>query len=271
MSYSPYAPPRHDPGPYGGGGNNYGYVPYQPLGWKTTVTIVGIAASVVLSFAQTGTSLAFPDVLKNPVPANLPIIMALGLLGLLTGGIALLTNIFFLVWMHQAAKNVRAFGQGGLEFTPGWCVGWWFIPVASLWKPLAAMREIWKASDPDSIGQNAARPWMAAPVPSTMGLWWASYVLSGFVAMGIALANMDLSGGKASVAIGPENFVSNGLHGLAGVFLILIMRELAKRQVSSAERLSGGSNAGPPGGHVEPNPYAQTAYAPQASAPNPYT
>jgi len=268
MSYSPYAPPRNDPGPYGGG--HYAQYPYQALGWKTTVTMVGIAATVALAAAQTGASLAFPDVLKHPVPENLGIILALGLLSLVAGGIGILTWIFFLVWMHQAAKNVRAFGQTGLEYTPGWCVGWWFIPLMSLWKPFDAMREIWKASDPESVGPGAQREWRASPVPATMGLWWGVYILNGVVGIVIALSHLDLSGGKATVAVGPENFVSHGLYAIAGVLIIMVMRQLAQRQSAAAERLtSGGAQAGPPAGpgaYEQPNPYA-----PQASGANPYT
>ena len=225
--------------------------------------MVGIAATVVLTAAQTGASIAFDDVLKHPVPENLGIILALGLLSLVSGGISILTWIFFLVWMHQAAKNVRAFGQTGLEYTLGWCVGWWFIPFMSLWKPFDAMREIWKASDPESVGPSAQRSWMFSPVPATLGLWWGFYILNGVVLISIALASLDLSGKKAVVALTPASFASHGIYAIAGVLIILVMRQLAHRQNAAAERLtSDGTHAGPPAGpgsYELPNPYAPQA------------
>jgi len=258
MNYAPYAPPQHDQGPYGGGA--YVQHVYRPLGWKTTVSIVGVAATVVLSFLQTGASLANPDLLKHP-EENLGPILALGLLGLVTSVVAIGTYVFFLLWMHQAAKNVRAFGQVGLEYTPGWCVGWWFIPVASLWKPFTAMREIWKASDPDTVGPGAASHWMAAPVPATMGVWWGIYILNGFVGAGIALSSLDLSGAAKGVTVGPATFISHALLGIAGALLIMIMRQLAARQETAWQRLS----------NADRMPVATAATAPNPYTPNPYT
>ena len=58
--------------------------------------------------------------------------------------------IAWCVWQHRAHANLWAFARSGLRFTPGWAVGWWFVPIASLWKPFEAVRELWKASDPGS-------------------------------------------------------------------------------------------------------------------------
>ena len=69
---------------------------------------------------------------------------------LLIAVVAMLVNIativVFLIWINRANKNSRALGAQNMQFTPGWCVGWWFIPIASLWKPYQAVREIWKTS-----------------------------------------------------------------------------------------------------------------------------
>lgn len=236
MDYSPYAPPQQPNYSAYGGGYQQQYL-YKPLGWRTTVTNVGLVATVLLGLLQTGASVAFPNALKNPAPENLGIVLVLGLLGLIVGGVSIATWVLFLVWTNLAAKNVRAFGQQGLEYTPGWCIAWWFIPVASLWKPFQAIREIWKASDPDTVGSAASKPWMEAGVPGTLLAWWLVYISNGFVAMGVTLANLDLSGGKVTVTPGPANFVSHGLLGVAAVFLIIIMRQLAQRQEAAWTRL----------------------------------
>jgi len=247
MDYSPYAPPQQqNPNAWGGGGGYLQQYVYKPLGWRTTATIVGIIGTVVFGFVQTGATLAFGDVLRNPSPQNLGVILVLGLLGLVTSGVSIATWVLFLVWTNLAAKNVRAFGQQGLEYTPGWCVGWWFIPIASLWKPFSAMREIWKASDPDSVGPNASKSWMSSVVPATMPVWWGVYILNGFVAMGVTLANLDFSGSKATVTPGPSSFLSHGMLGIAGVLLIVVMRQLAQRQEAAWQRLQS-APANPPG------------------------
>ncbi len=265
MDYSPYAPPQHQNQNAYGGGYQQQYL-YRPLGWRTPATIVCLIGTVVLGSLQTAASVAFPDALKNPAPENLGIILVLGLIGLAAGGVSIATWVLFLVWTNLAAKNVRAFGQQGLQYTPGWCVGWWFIPIASLWKPFDAMREIWKASDPETVGPGASKPWMASFVPKTLIAWWAVYIANGFVAVVISVSNLDFSGTKPVVTAGPANFITHALLGVAGVFLIMIMRQLAQRQESAWQRLQS-APANPPG----PSAYGQPApYGVEAPMSNPY-
>jgi len=61
-----------------------------------------------------------------------------------------------------------------MRFTPGWSVGWYFVPVMSLWKPFQAMREIWQAS---------AQPgnWQAVETSPLLGWWWTAYVINLFL------------------------------------------------------------------------------------------
>jgi len=269
MDYSPYAPPQQpNYSAYGGGYPQQHF--YKPLGWRTTVIMLGLVGTVLLGPLQTGASMAFPDALKNPAPENIGIILVLGLLGLVVGGVSIATWVLFLVWTNLAAKNVRALGQQGLEYTPGWCVAWWFIPVAYLWKPFLAMREIWKASDPDTVGSAASKPWTESPVPGTLLAWWLVYISNGFVTMGITIANLDFSGGKVTVTPGPANFISHGLLGVAAVFLIIIMRQLAQRQEAAWARLQ--SAPAPPAvdagayGYRQPGAYGEQ----RSTSNNPY-
>ena len=74
--------------------------------------------------------------------------------------VTLATFVLFGVWIVRSGKNAWLFHQlkrrtaarSGARYhevittTPGWCVGWYFIPIANLWKPYVAMREIVRAS-----------------------------------------------------------------------------------------------------------------------------
>ena len=60
-----------------------------------------------------------------------------------------------------------------MTFTPGWCIGWFFIPIANLFKPFQAVREIWKASFVSD------RNWQDNPSSPLVGLWWALWLVSG--------------------------------------------------------------------------------------------
>jgi hypothetical protein len=81
------------------------------------------------------------------------------------------TVVVFACWIVRANRNARALGAVGMTFSPGWSVGWYFIPIAALWKPFQAMREIWKASV-DPIG------WQSLPTDPILGWWWAGFILS---------------------------------------------------------------------------------------------
>ena len=93
-------------------------------------------------------------------------------------GLALLlaigSAISWCMWQHRAHRNLRPLARSGLEYTPAWAVGWWFIPVASLWKPYGAVRELWKASDPGSD----SLAWRSVPTWSAIGWWWAAWLAS---------------------------------------------------------------------------------------------
>ena len=85
--------------------------------------------------------------------------------------VTLATGILVLQWIHRANYNARALGATRMEFTPGWAVGWYFIPIANFWKPYQAMKEICRAS---------LRPsrWWEEKAPSLLPLWWGLWLLT---------------------------------------------------------------------------------------------
>lgn len=96
------------------------------------------------------------------------------LIGIIQFGTFVVTGILFLKWIYRANYNARRLGASGMKFTPGWSIGWYFVPIVSLWKPYQAMKEIWKASknpiDWQNQHGNAILPW-----------WWFFWIVSNFV------------------------------------------------------------------------------------------
>ena len=120
--------------------------------------------------------------------------------------------------------NLRAFGRSDLRFTPGWAVGWWFVPIASLWMPFQTVRELWKASDParDSLGWRSIRTWRL------LGWWWACWIASA-VASGAGAAQR---GTDLEATISGDTLVMAGLaiQVVAAVLAIAIVRQVVARQ-----------------------------------------
>jgi predicted Zn finger-like uncharacterized protein len=81
------------------------------------------------------------------------------------------TGIFFLSWVYRANCNARRLGAKGMRFSPGWSVGYFFIPVLNFWKPYQAMKEIWKAS-------SNPKNWANQSVGLVLGLWWTLWIVS---------------------------------------------------------------------------------------------
>jgi hypothetical protein len=108
----------------------------------------------------------------------------------LLGGIKLLiliaTAIAFLRWTYVANANARALGAGDMEYTPGWAVGWYFIPFATLWKPYQAMKEMYRASHPDFRDT-----WREAPSPAFLPVWWGLWLASNLLGRAALRTSVD--------------------------------------------------------------------------------
>ena len=79
----------------------------------------------------------------------------------------LLTAIFFLKWIYRANKNLQLLGDGRMEFSATAAVVWYFVPIANLFKPYQAMRDIWK---------KAHQAWHADS--RLLPGWWTLWIIS---------------------------------------------------------------------------------------------
>lgn len=105
------------------------------------------------------------------------------MVGLVQFTILIASAVLVLIWIHRAAFNVRQLGATGLRFKPGWCVGWYFIPIANLWKPYQAMKEIWRAtSDPSN--------WQDEPRSALLPWWWLFWLLYAFAGQAAVRASL---------------------------------------------------------------------------------
>jgi hypothetical protein len=129
--------------------------------------------------------------------------------------VTLLVSIYFVsMWLHRAHANLRDAGLDGLEFTPGWSIGWFFVPFANLWKPLQAMRELYNASRGDP-------PPYSAHTPGAVSAWWAAWLF------GNIAANIDQ---RLSDDVTLLTALGTGALAVAAKFLIDIIAEVTAGQ-----------------------------------------
>jgi hypothetical protein len=75
------------------------------------------------------------------------------------------------MWLHRAYRNLRALGHL-TDTTPGWAVGYWFIPFVCLVRPYNVVKELWEKSD--AQGYNSS---------SIVGWWWATCLVSSLIGL----------------------------------------------------------------------------------------
>lgn len=105
--------------------------------------------------------------------------LAIGLLQIVS---YIASIILVCMWTFRAMKNLHISRAPQVSMSPGWAVGWYFIPFANLWKPFEGMLQIWRGSM-----AQAGRP---EKVASFVGWWWAAWLVSNF----LSNISMRLSG-----------------------------------------------------------------------------
>lgn len=150
-------------------------------------------------------------------------------------GIFLLIPMYFasgivtLCWVYGASRNAHVLRPGGLHSTPGWAVGWWFVPFASLYKPYEAIRDIWIASR----GRVNEKFLPGSPV---IVIWWWMFLIGNIV---LRFSNNDEPSDDLVYASTPGNWglVTGLLISAAATWLFfLLVGQIYKDQLASNAR-----------------------------------
>ena len=234
--------------------------------------VKGLFVAIVVLSAVTAVSLAFQvDLLSHiargagyteaQVAANDLRQRLLGLVQLLLIPGA---SVAFLIWFHRIHKNLPGLGNSRLSFTPAWAVGFFFVPIFNLFRPVQAMREAWHGSDPGQW-EGVASP--AGPddpagtaTPALIGWWWALLILTNFVS-GAATRMSLLPGERTIGALQATSYLlllSELTTVPAAALAILLVARLTRWQDRRAERILQG-------GGLPVTAAAAAAFAPEAA------
>lgn len=142
--------------------------------------------------------------------------------GVLNVVAVVVAGITVLRWIYRASRNAHALGPA-MTVTPGWSVGWFFVPIANLWKPFQAVSETWQVSaDPHAPD--------AVPIPAVLRIWWGCWIASSII------SNIDFR--LSMHAETPEQLIAASWFTVAAVpvdvaltiALATIMRRLSQMQ-----------------------------------------
>ncbi len=82
----------------------------------------------------------------------------------------LLCSVGYSRWIFVASKNLWDRGYE-LEFKPAACIWWNFVPIAALFKPYQAMREIWNTTLDTSND-------FGAEDDQVLKIWWGCWIIT---------------------------------------------------------------------------------------------
>lgn len=138
--------------------------------------------------------------------------------------------ILLMIWMNQAHKATQQLWRGPRQWTSGWTVGGWFIPVANAVIPYLVMSEIEKLALAPRTSGPTAWAWKSRS-PLVVGKAWWILLVVGIVVYSIGdelntsndASAGDVRAGYVSMAVG---FV---LIAVASALGALYIRRVARR------------------------------------------
>jgi hypothetical protein len=207
-----------------------------------------VVAACLLIYALVSLAGVFVDlsqlalVPKRPIAARPPDGLTAGealtlLIRIFLMGIAVLTGVFFLVWVYRAYKNLKALGATDLNYSPGWAIGGFFVPILNIVRPYQVISEIWKASAYKARRSRGAS-WLYEPTPIFITAWWGLWLFSGFFDLLSATLIFGLEQGNVVSAARYRilSYIANiACAALAGAVVLKITRKQEEANKANSE------------------------------------
>ncbi len=118
--------------------------------------------------------------------------------------------VFYCMWKYRCARNAGSFYGGPLSYSPGWCVGYYFIPILMLFRPYQCMKDIYEKTYL-ILGRTPPNPVLLT--------WWLAWIFSGIIERGVLAT-------RTPGAL----IVSHSVSLLATVLVIWVIHTLTRRQ-----------------------------------------
>jgi hypothetical protein len=156
------------------------------------------------------------------------------------GLVLIVLVVLWCMWQHRSQANLKALGAANLKYTPGWAVGWWFIPFAFWVVPYRTMRELWMASDPDA----GSIDWQVKRATSLLLLWWLAWLCftTVFPSIALSIAPSKFDGVVHHYVLRDMWLLARDVTTIIAAFLaIVLVRQIDARQQAKFQKLSSWS------------------------------
>lgn len=143
--------------------------------------------------------------------------IANSVVGLVHLPLAVFIGITFLRWIYRANKNLHILSSVPMAFSPGWSIGWYFIPIANFFKPYQAMKEIWLVAHRG--GEKSIE---------ILGLWWFLWLVSISLARHAMKLSLRANDAQGYVHSALANVTSDAMDMFVNIVSIFLVTAIAK-------------------------------------------
>jgi len=158
---------------------------------------------------------------------------------LLSAGPLVAAGVFGVIWMYRIATNIRAIGRT-TTFSPVFAILGWFLPPFLFVLPLLVLRELWKASDPNT--PPGSDEWRSSGENPLLYVWFVAYGVIPAILTAVSLgsvfdAALNLDTDTQSIAEvtastgGAQLIIGGAFTVISAVVWILLVKQLTARHV----------------------------------------
>jgi hypothetical protein len=137
----------------------------------------------------------------------------------------LVAAILVLTWIHLVNRNAHLFADD-MSVSPGWNVGFFFVPLLTWWKPFVGIRETWQVSQSPS-------QWRDVPVPAFLRWWWACWLASSMLGYASLRLSLQATMVDELIAASVLDIIDAVVSIPLGLLLLRLVRELTQAQSHS--------------------------------------
>jgi predicted Zn finger-like uncharacterized protein len=178
-----------------------------------------------------------------PLEQSVPAVLASMLVWLFYFPAGIAACVYFLMWFYRVYANLETLGARNLSQTPGWAVGYWFIPILWFYLPLQATQEMWRNSDPDPRRNARDVPWS-----NLVSVWWVFWTLAFVLSLAGNFGTFGLDAERFELAL-VASIVAEALTLIAAGLVLAVVARIEARMSARAEAVAA------QGSLPEPNPY----------------
>lgn len=191
---------------------------------RTRIAIVSIWTVIASALLVcVGEVLAAIGVIDTYAPEPTALTLAYVFVSLAFTVLFIVSVVLVSMWIYRAHANLFAAGYQDLEFSPSWSVGWFFVPIANLFKPFQAMKELWNVSHgvSNQFGEVSA---------GSVTTWWGCYIVGNIISMVAFRIETNATSMEAVQTASGIGAIGSLLTVGAGWFLLKVMGEVLEAQ-----------------------------------------